>query len=159
MLLHLSKIKDRLELSTIHTIFLEIEISKVFSANARWIPDVAYNKGRAYGYLRNNPEADALKEEIINKVSIYKVQEDIHKRTRCIKIEAELRLPHDKVLLKDGKSCRRVDLSNMWLVIENGLAEGLGLDDSLTTELYLEKTVSLDSLHYLILKVELYGVI
>lgn len=159
MLKHVNNIKNRLELSHIHSIYVETEISKVFSANARWIPRAYMKNGRPLAYLQLAPEAEELKSEVSATFSTYKVPDDIKSRARALVVEAELHLPEEKVMLKDGKSLRKSDLSNMWQVIENGLVEGLNLDDSLTTELYIEKAVSKNSLHYLILKIEVYGVL
>ena len=159
MYLNFREVTDELNLKIIESFDLEIEISRVFSINNRWIPDVAYTKSRKpYGYLRLHEEASALVDEVKSKIDSKSIKISFLKEIVLTKINANLSLPKDKILLKDGKSLRRIDLSNMWPVIENGVAKSLGLDDSLTTELHLKKSISQDDKYYLKLQVTTYGV-
>ena len=137
---------------------IEIDLDKVVSINSRWIPTIAYSKnGKPYAYLRSSEESSSLKEEVISKITSSGVSFPFLKAIKACKIDIYIALPKDKVILKDGKSLRKIDLSNMWPVIENGVAEALGVDDSLSVELNLHKTVSKDSKYYLRLEVITYG--
>lgn len=149
---------EELKLEELSSQTIEIEISKVFSINNRWIPGVAYKGSKPYGYLRLHEEAAQLVEEVKDKIEKFFPKISYKIATKATIISATIALPADKILLKEGKDLRKVDLSNMWPVIENGIAAGLGLDDSLTCRLILDKTISKDEKYYLKLKVTTYGV-
>lgn len=137
----------------------EFGISNVFSANNRWAPGVAYGKnGKPYGFLRLVDEAGALTDEVATKVSpLAEKLKDLLPRVRSVVIYANICLPRNKLINGDN-TLKRNDLSNMWLVIENGISKGTGLDDKLSCMINLTKSFSLDDKYYVKIRMHIYGV-
>lgn len=138
----------------IKSVFFEHEISRVFSANTRWIPRSSGRKA----WLQLHPDADKLAKEVQIKFSEQKDEISLIKpQIRSCTLVCDISLPREKVLTKYGEQ-QAIDLSNMWPVIENGIKEGINVDDYMWDELRLKKVVSPDDKYYLIGFFSFYGV-
>lgn len=138
---------------------LIFEIKSIISINHKYSTGIAYRntpRGRVpYGFIRLTNEATEVENDIISKLSSVTDHLPDLSSTKAVRVSAVFECPHHTLMTKSGK-LKRVDLSNMWGLVENAIAKSLQVDDRLTTELSLEKRISVDNKNRVCVHIDFY---
>lgn len=94
---------------------------------------------RSRPYMYVSEEAKKLKSEI--KSQIRPIPSDILERILCYDIHCVVFSDQSYWMTKDGRLKRR-DITNVFKVVEDAIAEGLGVDDKYARKVIVEKRIS-----------------
>ena len=149
----MSNIIDKLGLKQLHTIIDIVEIEEINTGNHMYIHT---RMGRKQ-IMFKKPEVKRIQESIIDQLSY--LRDDIPQDFTCFTILVLFVFNNETFLLKYEDSLRKIDLTNLYKPIEDGICKALEIDDSKSVRNYLRKHITNEESppYTIIFKIDFYG--
>lgn len=108
-----------------------IEVPYLSSLNKTYAVKSVYSRkwGKRIPRITKNEESSVLQKQVIIRIRNMGLG-DYCRSTYAYTCETRFLAPEDYWLTLHTQALRKKDLTNFWKIVEDGIAEGLGMDDS-----------------------------